>query len=136
MSLLLQTAAALPALVLPGLLLVQDGAAPAADAAPASGAGGGEPNMFILLLVPLAIFWFIAIFPERKARKKKEALLASLRKNDRVLLSGGLYATIAAVSDKELTVRFDEGPTRVKVLRSAVASVLSESETPEPVRER
>jgi preprotein translocase subunit YajC len=94
-------------------LLLQD--------APAS----GGPNMLVMLLVPLAIFWFVAIWPERKARKKKEAMLAALRKNDKVLLTSGIYATVAAVNEDELTVRFDDSSTRARVLRSAIAQVLT-----------
>ena len=115
-------------LLLPPLLVAQDG-----GGAPA--AGGGGIDMFVLLLVPLAIFWFVAIWPERKAKKKKEALLAAIKKNDRVLLNGGMYATIAAVSEKDLTVRFDDGPTRVRVLRSAIATVLTPGESGETAKE-
>jgi len=88
-------------------------------------AAGGGPNMLIMLLVPLAIFWFVAIWPERKARKKKEAMLSALRKNDKVLLTSGIYATVAAVNEDELTVRFDDSSTRARVLRSAIAQVLT-----------
>ena len=116
-----------PPLSFSTLLLAQDN-----GAAPAS---GGGIDMFVLLLVPLAIFWFVAIWPERKAKKKKEALLAAIKKNDRVLLNGGLYATIAAVTEKDLTVRFDDGPTRVRILRSAIATVLTPGESGETAKE-
>lgn len=85
----------------------------------------GGPNLLVMLLVLLAIFWFIAIWPERKARKKKQAMLAALRKNDKVLLTSGIYATVAAVNEDELTVRFDDSSTRARVLRSAIAQVLT-----------
>jgi preprotein translocase subunit YajC len=98
------------------MLLLQDADAPAG------------PNMLIMMAGMIAIFFFVAIWPERKARKKKEALIAALRKNDKVLLTSGIYATVAAISDGELTVRFDDGNTRVRVLKSAIAQVVSQDD--------
>jgi preprotein translocase subunit YajC len=86
--------------------------------------GPAGPNMLILLGIPLLIFWFVAIWPERKERKRKAAMIANLKKNDRVLTTGGMYATVAAVAENELTLKFDEGPTRVRVVKSAIASVV------------
>ena len=84
----------------------------------------GGPNFIVLMLGMLAIFWFVAIWPERKAKKKKQAMLAALKKNDKILLTSGMYATVAAINEDELTVRFDDGNTRVRVLRSAIAQVV------------
>jgi preprotein translocase subunit YajC len=89
------------------------------DSAPSAG-----PSPFFLLGGVLLIMWLVVFLPERKARKKKEAMLAAIKKNDKVLLSSGMYATVAAVSEGELTVRFDDGTTRVKVLRSAIGAVI------------
>ena len=58
----------------------------------------------------------------------KKALIAALRKNDKVLLTSGIYATVAAISDGELTVRFDDGNTRVRVLKSAIAQLVSQDD--------
>jgi preprotein translocase YajC subunit len=66
------------------------------------------------------------MWPERKERKRKAAMLANIKKNDRVLMTTGLYATVAAVHESELVLKFDEGPTRVRALKSAIASVVEE----------
>jgi preprotein translocase subunit YajC len=88
------------------------------------GEGGGGPNMLIILLVPLAIFWFVAILPERRERKRKQAMIGALKKNDRVLTTSGMYATVAAVNENDITIKFDDGPVRVKALKSAIATVI------------
>jgi preprotein translocase subunit YajC len=85
---------------------------------------GSTPNMFIILLVPLAIFWFVAILPERKERKRKQSMISELKKNDRILTTSGMYATVAAVNENDLTLKFDDGPTRVRALKSAIATVI------------
>lgn len=83
------------------------------------------PNPLIMLGGLAVIFWFVLIMPERKERKRKQAMIAALKKNDRVLTTGGMYATVAAVSDNDFTLRFDDSPTRVRVLKSSIASVLT-----------
>ncbi len=109
----------LPPLI--GLLaLLQDGAAGTAPE-------GGLMQMLPLFAGMFLILWFVVIRPERKERKRREGMINELRKNDRVLLTGGLFATVAAVGETELTIKFDDGPTRVKVVRSAIASVLDKN---------
>jgi preprotein translocase subunit YajC len=84
--------------------------------------------MFVIMAGTLAIFWFVAIMPERKARKKKQAMIEALQKNDRVLTTSGMFATVAALGETDVVLKFDDGPTRVKVLRSAISSVLDKDE--------
>jgi preprotein translocase subunit YajC len=106
----------MPALPASALVLLLEEGAPAG------------PNMFVIMAGTLAIFWFVAIMPERKARKKKQAMIEALQKNDRVLTSAGMFATVAALGETDVVLKFDDGPTRVKVLRSAIASVLDKDE--------
>ncbi len=87
-----------------------------------------KPDFFFMIAIILAIFWFVAIMPERKQRKKKAAMMEELKKNDRVLLSSGMYATVAAIGEQDITVKFDDGPTRVRVLKSAISTVLDKNE--------
>jgi preprotein translocase subunit YajC len=84
----------------------------------------GQPDFFFMIAIILAIFWFVAILPERKQRKKKQAMMEEMKKNDRVLLTSGMYATIASIGEADVTIKFDDGPTRIKVVKSAIASVL------------
>jgi preprotein translocase subunit YajC len=83
-----------------------------------------KPDFFFMIAIILAIFWFVAILPERKQRKKKAAMMEEMKKNDRVLLTSGMYATVAAIGEQDVTIKFDDGQTRVKVLKSAISSVL------------
>lgn len=90
--------------------------------------GSSMLNMLIMFGGPLLIFWFVLMRPERKERKRKAEMLNNLKKNDRVLTSGGLYASVAAVHDQEVVLKFDDGATRVRALKSAIASVLTDDE--------
>lgn len=88
------------------------------------GAAPAGPNMFVILAGTLVIFYLVAFLPERKARKKKEAMLNAVKKNDRVLTTSGMFATVAALGEQDLTIKFDDGNTRVRILRSSISAVL------------
>jgi len=110
----------IPALAqtLSALVLLQDPAPPA----------NSMLNMLVMFGGPLLIFWFVLMRPERKERKRKAEMIENLKKNDRVLTSGGLYASVAAVHDHEVVLKFDDGATRVRALKSAIASVVQDDE--------
>src|SRR5688500_3244610 len=57
---------------------------------------------FVLIIV---VFYFVMIGPERKQRKKREAMLAAIKKGDKVLTTGGMFATVAAVNEDSITLQ-------------------------------
>lgn len=109
------------------LLLIQDApAAPPAGASPFSG-------MLLPLVLCAVVFYFLVIGPERKQRKKREAMLKNIGKGDKVMTTGGLYGTVASVQDDVLTLQVAEG-VRVRFSRSAVQTIITDE--PAPVAEK
>ncbi len=103
-----------------------------ADAAPA-------PSTFVKILenplTPLVglffLFYFIFILPERRRKSEEAKMMSSLKKNDRVVTIGGIHGTVVAAPQDSnvVTIRIDEsGTTRVKVNRSAIATIVSDKE--------
>lgn len=74
----------------------------------------------------IAIFYFVMIMPERKARKKREAMLSAMKKGDRVMTSSGMYATIASIDGDEITLQIADG-VRARFSRQAITQVLDDS---------
>lgn len=85
---------------------------------------GGMTSMLVPMLIIFAIFYFVMILPERKARKKREAMLAEMKKGDAVVTNGGLHGTIAALADDVVTLQVDEG-VRLRFSRAAIQSVVA-----------
>ena len=80
------------------------------------------------LAVIFIIFWFLLIRPQRKRDRERREMLDALRKNDRVVTVGGIHGTIRSIRGDELTLLVDESTnTRLRVSRSAVAQVVSET---------
>jgi preprotein translocase subunit YajC len=92
---------------------------------------GGEAQTwttFGSLGLIFAVFYFLLIRPQQKRAKEQRAMLDALRKGDEVITNGGIYARIVETQDKFLIV--DLGETKVKILRSAVASVPTAAPAP------
>jgi preprotein translocase subunit YajC len=90
--------------------------------------GGGAASMLIQL-VPIAlvlgIFFFLVIRPQQRDRRKREQMLQSLKKGDRVVAAGGLIGTIVGVTERRVTLKLGDS-VRVECLRSAVTGLESD----------
>ena len=71
----------------------------------------------------IAIFYFLLIRPQAKERQRHEAILASVKKGDDIVTTGGIIGKVVHVEDERLTLRTGED-TRVTVDRSRIAAVL------------
>ena len=97
--------------------------------AQAGGAGGGFDIVSLMPIVLIfAVFYFLMIRPQQKKMKAHQAMLAALRRGDKVITGGGLFGTVTkVVSDQEAVVEIAEG-VRVRVARSTISSVLTKPE--------
>lgn len=77
------------------------------------------------LLLGVAFVYFFIIKPQKREQDEKQKLLASLKKNDRVLTQGGMYGTIVNIKEDEVTLRVDDqAKVKVRFAKSAIARVL------------
>ena len=88
---------------------------------------GWSPMLRSILMIWLPIgflFWFLFIRPQQQEKKQREAMLAALKKNDRVITAGGIYGVVTNVHREadEVTIKVDE-TANVK-LRMTVASIV------------
>jgi preprotein translocase subunit YajC len=86
---------------------------------------GASPDMFISILPFVLIFvimYFLIIRPQRTQLKKRQEMLAGVRKGDTVVTGGGFVGKVTRViDDNELEV--DLGGVKVTALRSTIADV-------------
>jgi len=92
-------------------------------------AGKEEPQNEFWWLPLIAIgvlFYFMMIRPQKREQSKRQSLLDSLKKNDKVVTIGGVIGTIAAISpdSDEVTVKVDEN-TRMRFRRSSIQQVVT-----------
>jgi preprotein translocase subunit YajC len=94
----------------------------------AGAAEGPNPMLMNIALFGgmIALFYFLIIAPQRKARKTLEEKLSKLKSGDEVLLTSGFYATIDKVDGDLLYLKL--GNSVVKARRNAVAAMANETE--------
>lgn len=99
-------------------------------------AGGGllglfGNGMFIPVAMIVLMFYVMLWMPERRKRAETEKMLGGLKKDDRVVTIGGVIGTVvtAQQGSDDVTLRIDENSnTRMRVLRSAIARVISRND--------
>lgn len=102
-----------------------------AQAAGGTAGGGGDMLMSLAPMVLIfVVFWFLLIRPQQKKAKEHRAMVAALKRGDRVVTSGGIYGQVSHVADDHLMVEIADG-VKIKVARDAISGVPGK---PEPVK--
>ncbi len=87
----------------------------------ASGAGMGSTIMMIVLMI--AIFYFLMIRPENKRKMQAEEMRSALKKGDWLTTIGGVYGRVVAITDRTVVIETSEDRVRVEFLKSAIGQV-------------
>jgi preprotein translocase subunit YajC len=93
----------------------------------ASGATGSGFGAFIPLILIFVVFYFLLIRPQQKKEKNRKAMLANLKKSDKVVSSGGLHGVVTGLTDDVVTMEIAP-KVRVKISRGSVAGILSKGQ--------
>jgi len=87
----------------------------------AGGQGGGF-GAFVPLILMFAIFYFLLIRPQQRKAKQHRELIASIKKGDRVVSSGGLHGVVTGLTDDVVTMEIAP-KVRVKVSRGSISGL-------------
>jgi preprotein translocase subunit YajC len=85
----------------------------------ASGQAGSSLVQLIPFALVLAIFYFIILMPMKKRQKKVQEFLDALKVGDRVVTTGGIFGSIAKISDQSIQLQIAPN-VRVDVSRAAI----------------
>lgn len=112
------------------------GGAPAGGGAAGGGTGGTTPppgggmmQIFIMMGFLLLVMILMSTMTGRREKKRRAELLASIRKGDRVLTTGGIIGRVVEVSADEVVLKIDENANiRTRFTINAVVQVLKAAE--------
>ena len=90
------------------------------------GMGGLLGGLMPFLLI-FGVFYFLIILPQRKRQKALSDMVASLKPGDKVITSGGVYATIKQVKEKSLLV-MSADKSLLEISRASVSGMQGEEE--------
>ena len=88
-----------------------------------TGAGTGMGSTIMMIVLMIAIFYFLMIRPENKRKKQAEEMRSSLKKGDWLTTIGGVYGRVVAITDRTVVIETSEDRVRVEFLKSAIGQV-------------
>ena len=109
------------------------GAVPGGPGGGTSGAAPFGGYLFPMLLLFLVMMILFTVFGQRRDKKKRQAMLGSVKKHDKVQTVGGVIGSVMEVKPDTVVVKVDESTnTRITFARSSIQHVLTDG--PEPDR--
>ena len=90
-------------------------------AAGAGGTGTMLPSL-AMIVVMIAVCYFLLIRPENKRKKQSEEMRNSLKVGDEITTIGGIIGTICAVKEKSLVLETGADRVRIEFAKWAVSS--------------
>jgi preprotein translocase subunit YajC len=90
--------------------------------------GPGILASMMPVLIIMLLFYFILLRPQQRDRMARQAMLDTLKKNDRVLTAGGVVGVVTNIRKEagEVTIRTHED-TKLDIARSFITRVLTDA---------
>ena len=86
-------------------------------------AEGGSPLLQIVpFILILGIFYFIILLPSKRKQQKVQEFLDSLKENDRVITTSGIYGQITRLNGDKVQLQIAD-KVRIEVSRAAIGGI-------------
>jgi len=85
----------------------------------------------------LGVMYFMVIRPQKAQQKKRETMMANLRKGNRIVTVGGLFGEIIDIKDDAVIANVAQGAERmvVRMAKWAVQDVIGKDNAPKETPE-
>jgi preprotein translocase subunit YajC len=101
-------------------------------------AAGAKSQNGLVSMIPfllmILVFWMLIIRPQAKKQKELTAMLQTLKEDDRIVTTSGIYGRVFSIKpDKDIVVvEIDEtNKVRVQFQRGAIATILPRKDNQE-----
>ena len=76
----------------------------------------------IMIVVMIAVFYFLMIRPENKRKKQAQAMRDSLTVGDEITTIGGIIGTVCAVKEESIVIETSADRVRVEFAKWAIST--------------
>ena len=83
---------------------------------------GGMASPLIMMVLMLAIFYFMLIRPENKRKKEAEKMRSSVKKGDRIVTIGGVTGVVVDVKESRIVMETGADQVRIEFEKWAISS--------------
>ena len=94
----------------------------------ATAAAGGMGSTLIMLVLMLAVFYFMLIHPENKRKKEAEEMRSAVKVGDKITTIGGIVGTVVSVKDDKLVIETGADQVRIELAKWAMSTNESAAE--------
>lgn len=88
--------------------------------ATATGASMGSTLLMMVLMI--AIFYFMLIRPENKRKKEAEQMRSTVRKGDKITTIGGICGTVVDVKESRIVLETGADQVRIELEKWAIST--------------
>ena len=92
------------------------------DAAANAPAGGGLLSMLPMLLIMVAVFYFMIIRPENKRKKEAEELRSNIKNGDKITTIGGITGKVVDVKEDKFVIETGADQVRIEFAKWALST--------------
>lgn len=82
-------------------------------------------DSIMLIVIMIAVFYFMIIRPENKRKKRAEEMRNSLKKGERVTTIGGMVGRVVQVNDTTIVFETSEDRVRIEIAKWGIQSTES-----------
>ena len=84
-----------------------------------------DGTSLLMIVMMIAIFYFMLIRPENKRKKQAEEMRASIKKGERITTIGGMKGRVVQVTDDTVVFETSEDRVRIEIAKWGVQSTES-----------
>ena len=85
-------------------------------------AGAGMGSTVIMLVLMVAVFYFMLIRPENKRKKEAEAMRGAVKTGDKITTIGGIIGTVVNVKEDKIVIETSADQVRMELAKWAVST--------------
>ena len=87
-----------------------------------TGAAGGMGSTVLMLVVMVAVFYFMLIRPENKRKKEAENMRSSVKVGDEITTIGGIVGKVVNVKDDKIVIETSADQVRMELAKWALST--------------
>ena len=82
----------------------------------------GMGSTLIMLVLMIAIFYFMLIRPENKRKKEAEQMRSAVKKGDKITTIGGIVGTVVDVKESRIVIETSADQVRMELEKWSISS--------------
>ena len=84
--------------------------------------GASMGSTVIMLVLMVAVFYFMLIRPENKRKKEAEQMRSAVKKGDKIVTIGGIVGTVVDVKENKFVMETGADQVRIELEKWAISS--------------